>query len=234
MTAIAHTERRVPPICLVGPLPPPSGGMANQCEQLIILLRSEGVDVQLVRTNAPYRPALVGAVPGLRALFRLIPYVADLWRATGSAGVVHVLANSGWAWHLFSAPALTVAWLRGKPVVVNYRGGEADAFLARAPGQVHWQLRRAALLVTPSVFLQRVFARHGLNATVIPNIIDLTRFRPVHRPPPGDTPAVASRTQSRAAVRHSHGDPNLRRCASRTRRGPSDRGGKRPRIAAPS
>lgn len=39
-------------ICVVGPLPPPSGGMANQCEQLARLLCAEGLEVELVRNNA--------------------------------------------------------------------------------------------------------------------------------------------------------------------------------------
>ena len=44
-------------IGLVGPLPPPSGGMANQTLQLSKLLADEGLTVELVQTNAPYRPA---------------------------------------------------------------------------------------------------------------------------------------------------------------------------------
>ena|SRR5262247_2935400 len=43
-------------IALVGPLPLPSGGMANQTRQLAHLLEQEGVDVEIVQTNAPYRP----------------------------------------------------------------------------------------------------------------------------------------------------------------------------------
>jgi glycosyltransferase involved in cell wall biosynthesis len=165
-----------PRVCVVGPLPPPSGGMANQCEQLLRLLRADGASAELVRTNAPYRPALLGRIPMLRALARLIPYGVSLWRASGRSDVMHVLANSGWAWHLFAAPALWIGRLRGVPVVVNYRGGLADDFLAAAPTHVHRSLRRAALRVTPSDFLRRVFARHGLDAEVIPNIIDLERF----------------------------------------------------------
>ncbi len=46
-----------PHVLLVGPLPPPSGGMANQTRQLKRLLEGEGVQVTLVQTNAPYRPA---------------------------------------------------------------------------------------------------------------------------------------------------------------------------------
>src|SRR5690606_7323005 len=64
---------------LVGPLPPPAGGMAMQCVQLRQLLESEGIGVVLVQTNAPYRPHWIGRLRGARALFRLIPYLADLW-----------------------------------------------------------------------------------------------------------------------------------------------------------
>ena len=172
-----------PRVCIVGPLPPQSGGMANQCEQLVRLLRRDGISVELVRTNPPYRPAWVGRVPGLRAGFRLVPYWLRLWRATGRSQVMHVFANSGWAWHLFATPALLAARLRCTAVIVNYRGGYADSFLARAPGHVLRSLRRATLRVTPSPFLQRVFAKYGLEAEVVPNIIDLTRFEPV---PPRD------------------------------------------------
>ena len=86
-----------PRLAVVGPLPPPSGGMANQCEQLLRLLRHEGAAVELIRTNEPYRPSWVGQWPVIRALFRLLPYLFRLWRVLGRVDVVHVFANSGWA-----------------------------------------------------------------------------------------------------------------------------------------
>jgi len=177
-----------PRVCIVGPLPPPSGGMANQCEQLQRLLGEAGADVSLVRTNAPYRPAFVGGLPVIRAGFRLLPYLVSLWRGIGRAQVVHVFANSGWAWHLLVAPALVIARLRGVPAIVNYRGGLADDFISHAPGHVLRSLARASLLVTPSGFLRRVFAKHGLAAQVIPNIVDLTRFQVRPALPPGAAP----------------------------------------------
>ena len=152
--------------------------MANQCEQLLRLWRVEGVTVELVQTNAPYRPAWVGGVPVLRAGFRLMPYLARLWRAFGRAEVVHVLANSGWSWHLVAAPALWLARWRGVAAVVNYRGGEADAFFSAAPRHVLRALARAELRVVPSTYLLRVFARQELDAEVVPNIVDLSRFAP--------------------------------------------------------
>ena len=60
-------------VALVGPLPPPAGGMANQTRQLAELLRQEGASVELVQVNAPYRPAWIGRVQGLRAVARLLP-----------------------------------------------------------------------------------------------------------------------------------------------------------------
>ena len=180
----------LPRLCLVGPLPPPPGGMANQCEQLARLLRAEGMTVDLVQTNKPYRPLWIGRLPLVRAAARLIPYLLAVWRAIGRAQVIHVLANSGWAWYLFSAPVLTLAKWRGKPVIVNYRGGLAQEFLADAPQHVHRSLRSAALRVTPSGFLGRVFAGFGLSSEVIPNIVDLSRFQPQVRPAFGAAPRL--------------------------------------------
>ena len=182
------TDNTWPRIALVGPLPPPSGGMANQCEQLLRLLRAEGVSVELVRTNAPYRPAWIGRVPVLRAGARLLPFLVELWRSIGRAEVVHVFANSGWAWHLLALPAVVMARLRGTAVIVNYRGGLADEFLSTGPHHVKAWLARATLRVTPSAFLLRVFARHGLDAEVIPNIIDLSRFSTPLNPARRDAP----------------------------------------------
>lgn len=161
---------------LVAPFPPPAGGMANQAQQLAALLRGEGCEVLCVRTNEPYRPRWIAGLPGVRALFRLLPYVLHLWRIAGRAQLFHVMANSGWSWHLFTAPAIWIARMRGVPVVLNYRGGEADAFMR---GQRMWvmpSLRRVQCVAVPSGFLRDVFSKYGVNTVVLSNIIDLTRF----------------------------------------------------------
>ena len=173
MTALAGMR-----IGLVGPLPPPAGGMAMQTRQLAELLRSERASVLLVPTNAPYRPAWVEHWRGVRALFRLVPYLMALWRAAGRSDVMHVMANSGWSWHLFAAPAVWIARLRRVPVVVNYRGGEAAEFLERSARIVRGTMRRATRLIVPSGFLKDLFARHRMPADVVPNVVDLARFHP--------------------------------------------------------
>jgi glycosyltransferase involved in cell wall biosynthesis len=168
-------------IALVGPLPPPSGGMANQTMQLARLLEEEGCRVTLVQTNRPYRPSWIARFRGVRALFRLAPYLRSLWRAMDDGDLVHVMANSGWAWHFFAAPAIWIGWLRGRPVVVNYRGGAAQAFLDRQWILVRPTLQRAACLIVPSRFLERVFEARKMRVQIVPNIVDLARFHPSER-----------------------------------------------------
>lgn len=173
-------------IGLIGPLPPPPGGMANQTLQLHGLLADDGHQVEMVQMNAPYRPAWAGRIPLLRAGVRLLPYLWRLWRTAGRVQLFHVMANSGWSWHLFAAPAIWIARLRGCPVLVNYRGGEADVFLQRSRGWVAPSLARSAALLVPSGYLAAVFERHRFGSTVIPNVINLERFSAAERQPCAD------------------------------------------------
>jgi L-malate glycosyltransferase len=163
-------------LAIIGPQSPPAGGMARQTEQLVRLWRAEGYEVTLVVTNAPYRPAWLRSLRGMRALARMLPYVMNLWRAAGKADLFHVMANSGWSWYLFAVPAIHLAHWRGIPTVVNYRGGEAQAFLARDLTRVRYSLNRTQALVVPSGFLHAVFAKIGVYTKVVPNIVDLERF----------------------------------------------------------
>lgn len=152
--------------------------MANQTHQLARLLEQEGVRVDVVRTNAPYRPQWVASLRGVRALFRLIPFLLRLWSAAGRVQLFHVMANSGWAWYLYAAPAVWAAKLRRIPVLVNYRGGDAAEFFKRSFFWVRPTMAMTDARVVPSGYLQQVFRRFGLSTEIVPNIIDLNRFTP--------------------------------------------------------
>jgi glycosyltransferase involved in cell wall biosynthesis len=155
--------------------------MANQTRQLARLLEQEGVHVEVVQANAPYRPHWIGSLRGARALFRLVPFLLRLWGAAGRVQLFHVMANSGWAWFLCAAPAVLIAKVRRIPVLVNYRGGDAAEFFKRSFFWVGPIMRMTDQRVVPSGYLQQVFQGFGLSTTIVPNIIDLDRFTP--RPP---------------------------------------------------
>lgn len=122
----------------------------------------------------PLAPSSGGMVNQCEQWPSLVPYHRRLWTAARRASVMHVMVNSGWVWHLLAGPAMT--GLRGWPVIVNYRRGNADTSFATAPQFVFRMLADVALRVTPAVYLVRVFPQHGLGAEVVPNIIDLFRF----------------------------------------------------------
>lgn len=170
-------------VLVVGPLPPPNGGMALQTEALVRQLRAEQASVTVVAVNAPYQPAWLGRLPVLRAGARLLPYLWRLWRASADAELVHILANSGWSWFLFSVPAIAIAHLRGKPVVLNYRGGLAREFFARSFRKVRPSLRQCDSVIVPTPFLQQVFAEYGVHADIVPNIVDTQLFAPAQTAP---------------------------------------------------
>lgn len=163
-------------IGLVGPLPPPFGGMANQTLQLAKLLRAEGATVELIQVNQSYRPHWVGQIKGIRAMLRLLLYTVQLWQAANRVQLFHVMANSGWSWHLYAAPVIWIGKIKGVPVIINYRGGEAQAFFDKAFFWVKPSLDRTTKIIVPSGFLEAVFRKRGYTTRIVPNIIDLSRF----------------------------------------------------------
>jgi phenylacetate-CoA ligase len=121
-------------IALIGPLPPPAGGMAKQTAQLADLLTKAGFEVDLVQVNPPWWPFWAKDLRGLRALLRLPGYLFRLWTAARKAQLLHVMANSGWSWHLHAAPAVWIGRLCGKGVVLNYAAAKRRRFSPDGPG----------------------------------------------------------------------------------------------------
>jgi len=166
-------------IGLIGPLPPPYGGMANQANQLYQLLQQEAdIKVSFVQTNSPYTHELIGKIKGLRAIVRLLAYVGEIYKLAGKVDVLHVLANSGWSWQLFAAPVIWIAYLRKTPVIVNYRGGEARTYFEKSIKWVAPSMKKANVIVVPSGYLKHVFSEFHFETQVIANIINLQRFKP--------------------------------------------------------
>lgn len=168
-------------VALVGPKAPPAGGMANQTAQLKQLLESSGAQVHFIAVNPDYKPAFIGKIPGIRALFRLPQYGLSLFQGYRKVDVVHLMANSGWSWHLFAAPAIWIAKLRSKPILVNYRGGHAFDFFSKSWPLVSASIKQSAGVIVPSVYLQQVFSQFKQASTIVANTLDPELFKPTKK-----------------------------------------------------
>lgn len=177
-------------VTIVGPLPPPAGGMANQTRKLAEFLRGEGLEVNVVQVNPLYFPRFIEKVPVVRAGFRLIQYFFSLFKELRKTQVVHIMANSGWSWHLFAAPAIWIARLLNKPVVLNYRGGYAQTFFEASWRWVKPSMSRCQKVLVPSVFLEEVFAQFQCKAEIVPNVLDQQNFYPSNKAFSVDAPHI--------------------------------------------
>ena len=165
-------------VAIVAPSVRILGGQAVQAERLLTAWeRDPEVRCWLVPIN-PDPPGFLRAareIKYLRTLVTQLTYWPLLLRELRHADVVHVFSASYFSFLLAPLPAVVVAKLYGKPVVMNYRSGEAPDHLRRsaiARATLRWVERNAV----PSRFLQEVFARFSIDAEIIPNIVDVDRF----------------------------------------------------------
>jgi L-malate glycosyltransferase len=154
------------------------GGQARQAVRLIERLSGEpSIEVAFL----PHNPRLwaplgwLQKIKYVRTIATTLLYIAMLLGRARSCDIIHVFSASYYSYLLSALPAILIAKLYGKKTILNYRSGEAEDHLA------NWRtaiptIRLADTIVTPSGYLVDVFARFGLKACAIFNIIELDRF----------------------------------------------------------
>jgi len=154
------------------------GGQAVQADRLLAAWRNDpDVDAWLVPVN-PLPPKLLRwtlNVKYLRTIVTELTYLPRLVRQLARADVVHVFSASYASFLLAPLPAMLVARALGRPIVLNYRSGEAPDHLQRS-AIARKAIAAVDLNVVPSRFLVEVFRGFGIDATIIPNIVDPERF----------------------------------------------------------
>jgi len=166
-------------VALVAPSLRYVGGQAVQADLLMRNWKEDSeVDARFVAVDPPFPVGLGWAerVPLLRTLIREPFYAWQLWRALKDVDVAHIFSASYSSFLLAPLPAWFVARMLGKKTLINYRSGEARDHLQRS------LIARRALggtdrLIVPSGYLVEVFREFGLNAQVVPNIVDLSQFQ---------------------------------------------------------
>jgi len=174
-------------VLIIGPSMRTFGGQSVQASLLLQHLRSEKtIDpfFQPIDPDFPRYLALIRKVRYLRTLPSFLLYCIQVLRAIYHADVIHVFAASYFSFLLAPTPAIVLARLLRKPVLLNYHSGEAADHLRNWPSAVR-TIRLASKVVVPSAYLVDVFSKYGIKAHVIHNIVDLSAFRYRHREKPG-------------------------------------------------
>jgi L-malate glycosyltransferase len=165
-------------VALVAPSLDILGGQAVQADRLLQGWRGDDeVECRLIPVNptppGPFRHAR--RVKYLRTIVTEATYLPGLLRQLAEVDVAHVFSASYSSFLLAPLPAIVAARALGRPVVLNYRSGEAPDHLTRSR-TARVALSKVDLNIVPSQFLVDVFGRFGIGARIIPNLVDLRRF----------------------------------------------------------
>ena len=174
-SSMQASDRRV---LLIAPISPPYGGMALQAELLRRLLREDGSKVELLGHNQAFsRFKFLERIAGVRTGLRILLFCGRCWRHAKNADVVHILAASWLHFFLVVCPAIVLARLRGKRIILNYRSGGADDFLRYWAWLARPFFHMAHFTATPSGFLAEVIQRRiGVPVSIVPNIVNFSLF----------------------------------------------------------
>ena len=173
-------------LLLVAPALRILGGQAVQANYLLDHLSHEpGFEVSFV----PHNPRLPGplrllqSIKYVRTLVTSFVYCINLLIKVPQHDIVHTFSASYLSFLLAPAPAILIARLFGKKIVLNYRSGEAEDHLRCWPRTAVPIMSLADELIVPSQYLIDVFRKFGLRASAIANIIDQSRFKFHERKP---------------------------------------------------
>ena len=189
-TDVARTETnsREKPIklLLVAPALRILGGQAVQANYLLEHLgREPDFEVSFV----PHNPQLPGpfrflqSIKYVRTLVTSFIYCLNLLIQVPRHDIVHTFSASYLSFLLAPTPAILIARLFGKKVILNYRSGEAEDHLRTWPRTSVPIMKLADELIVPSQYLVDVFGKFGLRASAVANIIDQSRFKYRERKP---------------------------------------------------
>lgn len=145
-------------ILLVCNYKPGVGGISGQVELLQKHLQKEGHATDIFSTKASV---------GRRLLLPL-----QLRSVARSYDVLHIHCCSGWGF-LPAVVGVSVGRSLKKRIVLTYHGGGGERFFDKHPRLVRHYLTRTDVNIVLSGFLAKIFDKHHLPYTIIPNIIEL-------------------------------------------------------------
>ena len=166
-------------VLIVGPSLDILGGQSIQADRLLAgLARGQKIETRFLAVNPrlPGALALLQRVKYLRTLVTSLVYFASLLWQAPRCDVVHAFSASYYSYLLAPLPAMLVARLFGRRVILNYHSGEASDHLENWPLS-RWSMRKLPhAVVVPSAYLVGVFANFGIHAHAIVNFVPVEQL----------------------------------------------------------
>lgn len=152
-----------PRLCFVGPMVGRNAGY--------VTTQGEILADHFERSGFP----VISVSSARNRYLRLLEIVATLVQHRSRVDLI-MLQTFGGPSFVVEDIASLIGRLTGKRIIMHLRGGAMPEFMDRFPVWTRRVLCRADALVTPSEFLRRLMNVHGREASVIPNLIDLTKY----------------------------------------------------------
>lgn len=176
----ADARRKPIRLLVVAPSHEYLGGQSIHAEKLVRELRKEP-DFRVGFASIAPRALGLGAraqrMRFARPLVRMPLYLANLLLKIPRHDVIHVSSAALSSFLLTTTPAIFLARLFRRRVVLNYHAGQAVEHLRDWARTAIPVVRMCDATVVPSLWLVDVFAGHGLKARAIFNHVELEAFR---------------------------------------------------------
>ncbi len=156
------------------------GGQAVQAARLLEELRKEpSLEVSFLPIN-PRLPVFTRRLQNIkyvRTVVTSLAYIALLLSRVWRYDVIHVYSASYLSFVIAPTPAILIAKLYGKKIILNYHSGEAEDHLARWRRTAIPTMRLADSIIVPSKYLVDVFAHFGIHTSAVFNTVEINKFR---------------------------------------------------------
>jgi glycosyltransferase involved in cell wall biosynthesis len=164
-------------VLLVAPGSPMVGGQAVQAQRLLDKFRHvEELEVGFLPINPVFISSLQ-KIKYVRTVLTSVRYILSLFLTIPKYDVIHVFSASFASFILAPTPAILIAKLFGKKVLLNYRSGFLSQHLEEWPRTSLPIMRRCDEIVTPSRYLVDVFEKFGVKAKPVFNFVGTEKYK---------------------------------------------------------
>jgi len=158
-------------IAILAPLPPLSGGMTQIAESLSNNLINDGHKVIKIQLGK----GLMGLFPIPTLYFQFIHNILR-------CDIIHIISASGSALWIKDLPAIIIARLFKKKVILNFVGGKALDYYPKWPWYKRLPFKWASVVVLPTDIFVNLLKKYNplTKFYKIPHVVDVKSFKNNH------------------------------------------------------